>query len=63
MEEIDTPEKQLDDLKMTYRMFGGKSPLELFFNHQTKPPRTVFAATLDEFLQNTVAFNLQEFTC
>lgn len=35
MEEIDTPEKQLDDLKMTYRMFGGKSPLNCFLI--TKP--------------------------
>lgn len=61
--DIEISEKQLEDLKMTWRMFSGGSPLELFFNHKTKPPRTVFTADENEFLQNTIAFNSQEFTC
>ena len=37
--------------------------MELFFNHKTKPPRTVFVADETTFMQTVVAHNSQQYTC
>jgi hypothetical protein len=60
--DIEIQQKQLDDLAMTWRIFNGGSRLELFFNHTTKPPRTIFAADETTFMQTVVAHNLQQHT-
>jgi len=61
--DIEIPKKQINDLKLTWRIFSGESPIELFFNHQTKPPRTLFVTDETTFMQNVVAHNLQNYTC
>jgi hypothetical protein len=60
---LEIPEKQLSELKLAYQIFGGELPVELFFNHKSKPPLTVFVANEEAFLQNTIARNLGEYTC
>ena len=60
--EVEVSQKQLDDLSRAYRLFHAGSPLEVFFNHQSGKCRTVFINDEEEFLQQTIAHNSQEFT-